>query len=292
MGIKSGTGNFFQSTKASGSKARPAGYAFPVGLNQLSVANTSVDYLIVAGGGGGGGQIGSDYYGSSGGGAGGLIVASNVTLPASTPYSITVGGGGPVSQKGFNSSFPIAPSTALGGGSGIPHSLGYPSGQNGGSGGGSGDPVGTGGIGAGTGTPGQGNNGGNSQGQGSGGGGGGAGGAGSGVNAGAGLAYPFSGSPVTYAAGGQGGPFTPGVGGGAGTPNTGDGGQGKSAPNGPAQLGGAGGSGIVIIRYSGSQSAGGGNYSSGGGYSIHTFTGDGTFATNSNFGGATTYNIN
>jgi hypothetical protein len=44
--------------------------------------------------------------------------------------------------------------------------------------------------------------------------------------------------------------------------------------------GGSGGSGIVIIRYSGSQTAGGGNYSSSGGFSIHTFTGDGTFRSN------------
>ena len=44
---------------------------------------------------------------------------------------------------------------------------------------------------------------------------------------------------------------------------------------------GSGGSGIVIVRYTGSQLAGGGNYSSSGGYSIHTFTGDGTFRSNS-----------
>ena len=56
----------------------------------------------------------------------------------------------------------------------------------------------------------------------------------------------------------------------AGSPNTGGGGGGAAQ----------GGSGIVIVRYSGSQSAGGGNYSSSGGYSIHTFTGDGTFTVN------------
>jgi hypothetical protein len=37
----------------------------------------------------------------------------------------------------------------------------------------------------------------------------------------------------------------------------------------------------VIVRYSGSQSAAGGTYTSSGGYSIHTFTGDGTFSVNS-----------
>jgi hypothetical protein len=36
----------------------------------------------------------------------------------------------------------------------------------------------------------------------------------------------------------------------------------------------------------GAQAAGGGNYSSSGGYSIHTFTGNGTFAANNNFGTA------
>jgi hypothetical protein len=44
--------------------------------------------------------------------------------------------------------------------------------------------------------------------------------------------------------------------------------------------GGSGGSGVVIIRYTGSQAAAGGNYSSSGGYSIHRFTGDSTFSAN------------
>ena len=43
---------------------------------------------------------------------------------------------------------------------------------------------------------------------------------------------------------------------------------------------GGGGKGVVIIRYLGAQSAGGGSYSSSGGNSIHTFTGDGTFRSN------------
>jgi hypothetical protein len=55
---------------------------------------------------------------------------------------------------------------------------------------------------------------------------------------------------------------------------------------------GAGGSGIVIIRYAGSQSATGGTITSSGGYTIHTFTGDGTFTSNSIFGGTTTFSIN
>jgi len=36
----------------------------------------------------------------------------------------------------------------------------------------------------------------------------------------------------------------------------------------------------VIVRYSGSQFATGGTVTSSGGYTIHTFTGDGTFVSN------------
>jgi hypothetical protein len=39
----------------------------------------------------------------------------------------------------------------------------------------------------------------------------------------------------------------------------------------------------VIIRYAGAQGATGGTITSSPGYTIHTFTGDGTFATNANF---------
>ena len=40
---------------------------------------------------------------------------------------------------------------------------------------------------------------------------------------------------------------------------------------------GAGGSGIVIIRYAGSQRGTGGTVTSSGGYTIHTFTSSGTY---------------
>jgi hypothetical protein len=58
--------------------------------------------------------------------------------------------------------------------------------------------------------------------------------------------------------------------------------------------GGNGGLGIVIIRYSDAngQRATGGTVTTPSGYVVHTFTGDGTFATNSDFGGASTYSIN
>jgi hypothetical protein len=51
--------------------------------------------------------------------------------------------------------------------------------------------------------------------------------------------------------------------------------------------GSAGGSGVVIVRYSGSQQATGGSSispSTAPGYTVHTFTGPGTFTTNSDFG--------
>ena len=44
--------------------------------------------------------------------------------------------------------------------------------------------------------------------------------------------------------------------------------------------GSAGGSGIVIVRYLGSQIATGGTITSSGGYTIHSFTGSGTFTAN------------
>ena len=98
------------------------------------------------------------------------------------------------------------------------------------------------------------------------------------------LSAPHAGGiPVNYlvvAGGGAGGSNIPNVAGIAGTSNTGGGG-------GCGGEGANGGSGIVIIRYSGAQAAGGGTYSSSGGNSIHTFTGDGTFSTNTSI-----YSIN
>jgi hypothetical protein len=41
--------------------------------------------------------------------------------------------------------------------------------------------------------------------------------------------------------------------------------------------GGSGGSGVVIIRYLGSQRGTGGTVTSSGGYTIHTFTSSGTY---------------
>ena len=274
-------------------------------LNILSDSYT-VEYLVVAGGGGGGGT-----YSGGGGGAGGLLTATGFTVTPNEAYTVTIGAGGATSSAssqgndGTNSVFSSL--TAIGGGGGGTSS-GSGIGRSGGSGGGAergGVPGGTPFPAAGAGTPGQGNDGGlgydavsNCT---SGGGGGGAGGKGEDSprnasnqnNAGAGgigLQLSISGAAVYYAGGGGGGndqgntPAAGGLGGGgagymrgsggaAGTANTGGGGGG--AGNGPQ--GAAGGSGIVILRYLGSQRGTGGTVTTGGGYTVHTFTGSGTF---------------
>jgi hypothetical protein len=274
---------YFNNTK-NGSFVRPAGYTFPTGLTKTSSAGpTSLDYLVVAGGGG------SQY----GGGGGGGYIEGTLSIGVGTGYAITVGAGGEVGTIGANSSFATT-IIAIGGGKG---SFGEPAqtGGAGGSGGGGGFVNGAvGGTALQPSSPsnspgtGYGNGGGGKPGGGgyNAGGGGGAGGGGSpgpgfavGGGGGAGRASPISGSPATYASGG-GSYGASGRGGrsGAGSANSGDGG-GYDAEK--------GGSGIVIVRYSGSQGATGGTVSTSPGYTIHTFTGDGTFTSNTNI-----YNVN
>ncbi len=152
-----------------------------------------------------------------------------------------------------------------------------------------------------------------------GGGGGGAGGAGGNAtlntsnkatagNGGAGISNSISGTTVFYGGGGGGGctsnsiaPGAGGIGGGGaggqcydgvnGTPNTGGGGGGgggggnncRNIPGGSngVKVSGAGGSGVVIIRYLGSVAkATGGTITYAGGYVIHTFTASGNFVYN------------
>jgi hypothetical protein len=57
----------------------------------------------------------------------------------------------------------------------------------------------------------------------------------------------------------------------------GGGGGGSSSPNNLNFTGAAGGSGIVIISYLGSQRGTGGTVTSSGGYTIHTFTSSSTY---------------
>jgi hypothetical protein len=242
----------------------------------------SCDVLIVAGGGSGGSRAGG------GGGAGGVVYSSNQAL-TTTGYTVTVGAGGAAvvsmpsnrGNLGSNSSFTGLTAAVGGGGGGVyPGTTGYTA-TTGGSGGGGGSILGsTSGAGA-AGTSGQGNAGGNGASNAyHGGGGGGAGAAGSngnisqGGNGGVGTStYSSWGSATAtgqlvsgtyYYAGGGGGCAngSGGSGGGgngsdgssgnanAGTANTGGGGGGaRNAPDTSNVYSGAGGSGIVIVRY-------------------------------------------
>jgi hypothetical protein len=237
-------------------------------------ANNEVSYLVVAGGGGGGG-CGSDSVGG-GGGAGGmresksgvdthtaspLEGATDITVTATT-YPITVGGGGANCAPGSNSVF--ATITSTGGGKGGLRNAGGSGGSGGGGGheygGSSGNtpPV----------SPPQGNDGGtgtNSAPVYPAGGGGGSAEAGNTDGAGHGgdaLATSITGSPVEYAAGGGGGVNAGArkVGGGGGgglggdPSNPGEDGAANGGHGGGGGLcggntAGAGGKGIVIIRY-------------------------------------------
>ena len=247
----------------------------------------SVDYLIVAGGAGG-----SNYGGS---GAGGLLSASIAVL-GFIAYPITIGAGGAGGTTGINGSNSSAFSqTAIGGGRGGV-SGGDANGASGGSGGGaSWGGNGTGGAGtAGQGfAGGTGGNGDPVYSSNGGGGAGAAGSAGSSVTGGAGgvgidwqsLGTFYAGGGGGAHFGGSGGASAGGNGGGgnggrngvgmtAGTANRGGGGGGYGESS---NSGAAGGSGIVIVRYLGSQRGTGGTVTSAGGYTYHTFTSSGTY---------------
>jgi hypothetical protein len=259
-----------------------------------------------AGGAGAGGYRNS--YASEQSGGGGSSEAS-LTFNPGTVYTITVGAGAPTNStndaiggNGNNSSISgsgISTITSIGGGGGGGNSVAPYSGQNGGSGG-----SGQGNAPAGLGTANQGFNG-NSNASGSGSsGGGGAGAIGvsasgsNGGNGGVGLASSITGSSVSRGGGGggscsgTGGTIgSGGTGGGgnsasnvalstAGSINTGGGGGGGNAVDAYA-AGGAGGSGVVILRmatihYSGTTS-GSPTVTTDGSDTILRFTGSGTY---------------
>jgi hypothetical protein len=235
-----------------------------------------IQYLVVAGGGGGGGASARGA-----GGAGGYrssifgelsgdssVSESAISLSTNTEYAVEVGAGGAngggTDVGGFNGSDSVFHTiTSLGGGWGGGGSTGAE--KNPGGSGGSGGGSNYGGAG-GAGTLNQGNNGGVGSTVASTYGGGGGGGASesgtngtgtNGGNGGNGLSSSVTGQLITRAGGGAGGTYngsgagSPGAGGGgsvgqAGTANTGGGGGGCPNIN---QQGGAGGSGIVIIKY-------------------------------------------
>jgi hypothetical protein len=258
-----------------------------------------VEYLVVGGGGGGGGG-----FQGGGGGAGGFLTATGLTVTAKN-YTITVGLGGKGCRNGDSTA------ALNGGNSEILDGVTTLVSSIGGGRGGSEAPdatASTGGCGGGgnrasgaSGTLGQGNAGGNGATSsqwpcGGGGGASGVGGNGSSPTTrgtgGPGTSSSISGASVTYSTGGLGGwrPFNTGeqFTGTTGGNNTGDGGGGGGGRNlsaNPAGVGGNGGSGVVIIRYTTDGSDGvdatlttGGTKTTSGIYTIHTFTTGGTFS--------------
>jgi len=248
-------------------------YTFKSSGTFTTTSDMNVKVLVVAGGGGGG------SFGA-GAGAGGLIYNAALPILAQT-YSITVGNGGAGATTsnngiaGLNGSNSIFSSLiAVGGGGGGTRQANMYSGAGASGGSGGGSSMGDSGPQAngGTATSGQGNNGGKGRigtcpyAHGGGGGAGAVGADGSvskSGDGGIGLSYDINGSNVYYAGGGGAGayngcgvetPGTGGLGGGgagsastvgvAGTANSGGGGGGGAH----TIAGGAGGSGVVIIR--------------------------------------------
>ena len=270
----------------------------------------TMNVLIIAGGGAGGPSIGA------GGGAGGVLEG---TLIVSLPYTstVTIGAGAPTGAEATNGSNTVCFGvTAIGGGGARSwtDANGANAGNAGGSGGGgAGNRGGTSAGGAATqtsqgGLTGYGNSGGIGKSSGDPiqpAGGGGAGGVGQdGINTGTtkagnggiGIYSEITGTNTGYAGGASGHSYNSAVnpddardiwGGGVsldnikvnGVANKGGGGAGGGFIYGPNQ--GAGGSGVVIVRYLGAQKATGGTvttYSASGlTYTVHTFTGSGTF---------------
>ena len=95
-----------------------------------------------------------------------------------------------------------------------------------------------------------------------------------------GLAIDISGQSVTYATGGDGGSGTTASAGVAAASNLGNGGGGASFNTTGGRVGGAGGSGLVVVRYLGSAAGSGGTVTSGSGtasgYTLHSFTSAGS----------------
>tara|TARA_R110000868_G_scaffold10560_2_gene51420 strand:+ start:1054 stop:2208 length:1155 start_codon:yes stop_codon:yes gene_type:complete len=273
----------------------------------------SINALVVAGGGAG------PSIWAGGGGAGGMQALTQAGVIPSNSWTVTIGAGGAAgstSNQGNNGSVSSIAGTGIttvssvgGGGAGKTNQ----SGATGGSGGGGGSQNNSTSTNRGSGTSGQGNNGGNGRTINyfnAGGGGGGAGAVGAngtstkGGNGGAGSAWLDG---TTYAGGGGGsatrynsntsqGAGSGGSGGGGngsfnyispasfnnpqnGGANTGGGGGGSSGQSISGRVNASGGSGIVIIRYSGNQVGSGGTVSSAGGYTYHTFTSSGTYTT-------------
>ena len=244
------------------------------GVNLQDLDVITIDYLVVAGGGagrigaGGAGGVRSSVNETGGGGA---LEESVSILPNSLPvaYTVTIGAGGTANTQSSGNNSVFGAITSIGGGYGHVADVGGEGGSGGGGGAAQGDPIRVGGVP----TSGQGFSGGAcaaavASTTSNGGGGGGAGAIGSngvsglGGAGGNGITTLISGTAVVYGGGGGGGGGTTGGGAagtggggagskfttaGSGTTNTGGGGGG-SGYNG-AHYGGAGGSGVVIIKF-------------------------------------------
>ena len=234
-------------------------------LTAAQSGSYTISYLVVAGGGGGG-YGSSGTYNGGGGGGGGLVTGSTVVINGSNTIPITIGLGGAAGassnstgSQGSNTVFGTIV-TCIGGGYG---GAGGVNGGSGGSGGGGSYQGNSGG----SGTSGQGYRGGNyySGGASAQGGGATAQGPDNGTFVDNGYTSGISGTSTQYSRGGD-----PSV---TASANTGYGGKGFGSGGSPT----AGGSGIVIISYPGSQRGTGGTVTSSGGNTIHTFTTSGTF---------------
>jgi uncharacterized repeat protein (TIGR02543 family) len=205
-------------------------WTVPVGL-------TDVEILAVAGGGGGGYSYDNS---GAGGGAGGQLKTGTATL--STTLEVTVGAGGSAgistSQRGGTGSNSVVSTiTALGGTGGCASRATTCSN----SAQATSSAAANGGIGGAGGASGRGGGGSNTTGSTT-----------SSTTGGVGTASSFSGTSVTYGVGGLGGTARGGstnIAGTAGSANTGNGGGGASAKNASGDVnGGAGGTGLVIVR--------------------------------------------
>jgi hypothetical protein len=239
-----------------------------------------VDFLLIAGGGGGGGTAASIGNQRAGGGAGEVIEDDVLLIPSTNheenagEYAIAIGDGG-AGGVGNNNGAAGEQSTFAGftadGGLGSNDGVGGASGNSF-----TGGTASTQAAGGGAGSTGNGANGAD------------AGGDGTGGNGGAGHTSSITGSPVAYAGGGGGGasptPGTGAAGGGNGssngnatnaTANTGSGGGGANTEIASARNGGAGGSGLLIIRYrTAAMNITGGSAATDGSHTVRTFTAD------------------
>jgi hypothetical protein len=210
--------------------------------NTLVVSREGLFDLLLLGGGGGGGGIGGNPEGGGGGGAG-ILLTQTMYLPAAT-YTLTVGAGGAVGAPGTTGGWSgvstIKVQVAGGAGANGPWGVGI-SGANSA---GASYRSGYGGSAAVASQQLYGFNAGGSDGSGNNGGGAGMGGAGGTRTAGAGVTSTFTGTSITYAAGGTGGGTTGSLGP-AGGANTGTGGSGSIGYG----NGNNGGSGFISVRW-------------------------------------------